>query len=272
MLDYTRAILNKTKKDVDTALTVFRFGTQILYILYLIYMLFSISDIWYLYLPLLIISAAFLVFDLVTTRDIRLLKEMRISLFGNRERKDKLARTKKTRSNIRKAKFWISHSLKLAVLVSALYPIVAYPYSVHPINIVCATVMAFLWILQIMLEVFRLILEDRFNLFAEALHADIEIVTKPVNKVKNAFKRMIGKDVEEPEAPSKERVYLDGLVEERRAERAAEKEDARVSRKEKIADWLDARISGFKRKETTDTEDSVPVYFTDESTSVDDDV
>lgn len=263
MLDYTRAIFSKTKKDLDIALVSFRLGTQILYIAYLIYMLFTQSPIWYLYLTLLIISAAFLAFDIVTANGIKSLKELGIPFFGSNERKERLQRARKKRSNIRKIKFYASHILKLLVLASSLYPIISSPYSVHPIHIISVTVMSFLWIMQIVLEILRLVIEERFDLFVEAVNADLEVVTKPVNTVKNAFKRMIGKDVDEPVAPTKERVYLDRLVEEKRAERAQEKSDARDERKEKISDWLSDRISSLRGK--AKDADSEEDYYYDQS-------
>lgn len=228
MLDYTKAIFSKTKKDLDTALTVFQFGTQILYIVYLICILFTSSPIWYLYLSLLIVSVAFFVFDLVTRSGIRSLRELGIPFFGTNEHKKRLYRTKKKRSNIRRIKFCISHTLKLLVLASSLYPIIVSPFDVHPIHIICTTAMILLWIMQIVLEILRMIFTGRLELFYEAMHADIEFVTKPVTGVKNVFKKIVGKEVEEPAAPTKERLFLDELVaqrkEEKKEKKAAEKE------------------------------------------------
>ena len=283
MLDYTRAIFHKTKKDLDTALTFFQFGTQILYITYLICILFTKSSIWYLYLSLLIISVAFLAFDIATRYGIKSLKDVGISLLGNKERKEKLYRVKQNRRNIRKIKFYTSHILKLSVLASSLYPIIASPYSVHPIHIILATVMAFLWIMQIVFEILRLILEDRFDLFIEAMHADIERITKPVNTVKNAFKKLVGKEVEEPAEPTKERIYLDSLVEQRKAEKeaakaekAAEKAkneeyeaDEDTEKRSSVSEWLSARISALKKKEKTESQD---VIFTDATDDTESDI
>ena len=283
MLDYTRAIFHKTKKDLDTALTFFQFGTQILYITYLICILFTKSSIWYLYLSLLIVSVAFLAFDIATRYGIKSLKDVGISLLGNKERKEKLYRVKQNRRNIRKIKFYTSHMLKLSVLASSLYPIIASPYSVHPIHIILATVMAFLWIMQIVFEILRLILEDRFDLFIEAMHADIERITKPVNTVKNAFKKLVGKEVEEPAEPTKERIYLDSLVEQRKAEKeaakaenAAEKAkneeyeaDEDTEKRSSVSEWLSARISALKKKEKTESQD---VIFTDATDDTESDI
>jgi hypothetical protein len=280
MLDYTKAIFSKTKKDLDTALTFFQLGTQILYLIYLSCILFTQSEIWYLYLSLLIVSGAFFIFDITTRSGIKSLKELGIPIFGSNEHKKKLQQAKKKRNNIRKIKFYLSHTLKLAVLTSSLYPIIASPYNVHPIHIICSTVMILLWIMQIVLEIMRLIFEGRLELFYEAMHADIEFITKPVNSVKNAFKRLVGKEVEEPMEPTKERVYLDGLVEERKAEKAAAKKAAKAemedegeepkTKKERISDWLESRIFGLNRNKRIEEDEDDFVTVADDSASDDD--
>ena len=273
MLDYTKAIFSKTKRDLDTALTFFQLGTQILYIVYLVCILFTQSKIWYLYLSLLIVSSAFFIFDIITRSGIKSLKELGIPIFGSNEHKEKLQRAKRKRSSIRKIKFYLSHTLKLLVLASSLYPIIASPYNVHPIHIICATVMMLLWIMQIVLEIMRLLFEGRLELFYEAMHADIEFITKPVNSVKNAFKRFVGKEVEEPMAPTKERIYLDGLVEERREEKAAAKRAAKMqketeneepkTRKERLSDWLETHLQVRNRNKPVVEEEDDLVTVTD---------
>ena len=283
MLDYTKAIFSKTKKDFDTALTFFQLGTQILYIAYLVCMLFTQSPIWYLYLSLLVVSIAFFIFDITTRKGIKSLKELGIPFLRRNENKEKLQRAKKKRSNIRRIKFYSSHALKLLVLATSLYPIITSPYEVHPVQIICTTVMVLLWIMQIVLEVLRLIFEGRLELFYEAMHADMEFITKPVNSVKNVFKRMVGKEVDEPTAPTKERIYLDGLVEERKAEKAAAKAAARAeaktedvteaaepkSKKEKISEWLDSHIFGPNKNRKADVEVDDFVTITDDAASND---
>ncbi len=263
MLDYTRAIFDKTKKDLEISLTVFQFGTQIIYIAYLIYLLFIPNKIWYLHLSLLLISAAFLVFDIITANGIRAIRGEKISIFGKRRHNEKLSRAKKRRSNIRRIKFYTSHVIKLFVLASTFYPIIVAPDTVHPLSVMCTTVMVLLWIIQIIFEVLRTVLEGRGELFMEALRADVEFVTKPVSAVKNTFKKIIGQEVEDTPSPTKERVYLDGLVERNREAKSAEKASAKAERSEKISSWLDDHISklSFKRKakDETDENDLIPV-------------
>ena len=259
MFDYSRAIFDKTKKDLDIALTIYRFGIQILYISYLIYLLFTPNKIWYLHLALLAISTAFFVFDIVTTKAIKAIKAEKVSRFAKRAKSERLARAKKRRSDIKKIKFYTSHFIKIFVLASAFYPIIVAPTTVHPLSIMCTTVMVLLWILQIIFEILKLVLEGRGELFMEALHADVEFITKPVGFVKDTFNKLRGKEVEEKPEPTKERKYLDGLVQSIKDEKAAKKAEEKSQKSEKLSSWLDSHLSkitakrGAKEADETET-------------------
>ena len=259
MLDYTRSIIDKTKKDFDTAVTIFQFGTQISYILYLIYTLFTSSNIWYIYLALLVVSVIFFVFDVSAKRELISLKEMTVHFWRKSKHKANLDQAKRKRQTIKKLKFYISHSLKMLVLISSLYPIISAPYSVHPINIIFTTVMAFLWIAQIVLEIMKVIVHVRIDMIFEALHADLEIVTKPINYIKNTFNKLTGKEIDESDT-SKHRAKLDEIVEDWREEKATKKAEQRAARKEKLADWLDSHLSKLHNKK------NIPEY--DESVTI----
>ena len=263
MFNYTKAFLKKTKNDLDTALTVFQFGTQILYIAYLIYLLSTLSNIWYLHLTLLVISTAFLVFDLITTNNIRSIRTSRFSIFGIWHRQEKIYRAKRKRNSIRKIKFCTSHVIKLLVLSSALYPIIAHPYSVHPFSIVCTTVMALVWILQIVFEVLRVMLEGKFDLFLEALHADGEIISKPVNAVKNTFRKFMGKDIEDAPEPTKERKYLDELVENDKSAKTEKKREAKKSKK--LSDWFNNHMHKDNHTENNNEEETSLVVLSSDT-------
>ncbi|MBR2971884.1 MAG: hypothetical protein IKC61_03020 [Clostridia bacterium] len=102
--------------------------------------------------------------------------------------------------------------------------------------------------IQILLEAVRLILNSRLDLFAEALRADFEFVTKPVDSVKNTFRKFMGKDVKDEREPTKERTYLDSVVEKFRAKKAEEKNEKKAEHGERLSDWLDSYVKGFKRK------------------------
>lgn len=254
MLDYTRAIISKTAKDVETAFTVFHFGTQILYIAYLAYLIFTPNKIWYLHLALLLISAAFLAYDIIATKNITALKREKLSIFKKKTHKARISQAKQQKAKIQKMKFYLSHSIKLFVLASAFYPIIVMPDTVHPLSIMCTTVMVLLWILLVVFEVLKIMLEGRLELFTEALQADVEFVTKPVSAVKDTFKKIMGKEVEEKPAPTQDRLYLDKLVASARDEKSAKKAEAKATRSEKLSSWLDTHLTKLTSKRTAKDE------------------
>lgn len=250
MFDYTRTLFNKTIKDVTTAFSIFHFGTQGIYIAYLTYLIFTPNNIWYLHLSLLAISVAFLVYDIVSSQTILALKKEKPNRFGKKLHKKRLTLAKQQKATVAKIKFYASHSIKLFVLASAFYPIIVAPETVHPLSIMCTTVMVLLWILLVIFEIVKIMLEGRKELFLEALQADVEFVTKPVNAVKKFF----GKDVDDNAEITKEREYLDGLVQTVREEKALKKAEVKAQRSEKLSSWLDSHLPKKGKKKAKNTE------------------
>ena len=103
----------------------------------------------------------------------------------------------------------------------------------------------------------------------EALHADVAFVTKPVGFVKDAFNKIRGKEVEEKPEPTKERKYLDDLVQNIKDEKAAKKAEEKAAKSEKLSSWLDSHLSKLSSKRTqkanSDDETSADDANTDES-------
>ena len=98
--------------------------------------------------------------------------------------------------------------------------------------------------------------EGRMALFIEAMHADMEIVSKPVSTVKNAFHKFIGHDVEEAPEPTKERKYLDELVEKNKNEKTEKRKMKKAERSERIATWLDNHLPKRKAKDNKTEKES----------------
>ena len=88
----------------------------------------------------------------------------------------------------------------------------------------------------------------------EALHADVEFVTKPVNAVKDTFSKILGKEVDEKPEPTKARLYLDDLVQTAKEEKSEKKAEAKAAKTEKFSSWLDKHFSksNSKSKENDD--------------------
>lgn len=235
MLKHTRKLLNQTINDFNILRAFFSYTTQIIYIIYLTYLLITPNEIWYIHLALLLISIPFLVYDIISNDNINRLKKEKPRfwrIIKKRKYKKALSDAKKSKNIIKKIKSYTSHTLKLIVLAVSFYPIIVSPNSVHPLSIICTSIMAIVWLLHIVVEVLTLIIQKRIEMFKEALSADMEFITKPVSTVKSTFKRIIGKESEEESDPTE-------------------------NRDSSITDWLDARISGFKRKTKTETYSSV---------------
>ncbi len=225
MLNNTRGVIEKTKKDIDRAVTLFQFGTQIIFILYQGIILFTDSKIWYLHLALFIISLAFLVFDIVITRDIKRVKGTKFSIFRAREQRAELKELRTQKSRVERVKNYISHIIKALVIGTAIYAIVTAPDTVHPLSVIGATLMTVSWIVQALLEVAKHIVIARLDSFKEALAEDFEFVTRSIDKIKKIF----GKEDAEKEPDAR---------------------DEESSRLGKIASWLSDRISARSRKES----------------------
>lgn len=226
MLKHTRKLINETINDFRSIRTFFSYATQVIYIIYLIYLLITPNAIWYIHLTLLVISIPFFIYDIISTNNINRIRKEKPRFwrfFKKRKYKKVISDAKKSKAKIGRIKFYTSHVLKLIVLATAFYPIIVSPDSVHPLSIIGTTIMAIIWLLYLVLEVLILIIEKRCEMFKEALSTDVEFITKPVNAVKNTFKRIIGEDGEK-----------EGKTTEKHSEN--------------ITDWLETRISKFKYK------------------------
>lgn len=238
MFDYTKAIFYKTMSDLKLFARIWTIGTLGVYIAYLIYAIAANSGFLAANIILLVLSLLYFAFYIaVIIKDFELLKARR-----------KLAR---------KTYKYLKYVINSITLITALYSIWLSPYSVHPFKLLITVFMSIMLVVQLALEVSITIIEKRFNMFIEAFNADIEFVTKPVNTVKNVFKKITGQDVVTEKERSGDRVYLDELVEQRRDAKSREKAVAKAERSEKISAWLDSRISkiSFKRKRKENTED-----------------
>ncbi len=232
MLDYTIVATKKTVEDIKRFSLVFSILTQILYIGYLIYALVCDLGFIWLNIPLLAISSAYLVFYLIVN--------------GKSGKKIKEAR-KNARHTYKFVKISAA-SFNLAVL---LYSIWAFPEEVKPISIVFATLMTVVLVLHLATELVCVFAERRMNLFIEALKADLEVVTKPLDSAKNFVRKIRGEEplVNEDE-PTSQRKMLDERVSKRRAEKRERKHE----KKEKLIDFVFGRNRISEKSEAEDNE------------------
>ena len=244
MFDYTKAIFYKTLADLKLFAKIWTISTLGVYITYLIYAIATGSGSLVANIILLTLTSIYFAFYLMMIiKGSELLK----------------ARKKIVKKTYKYSKYVIN----AVTLSTALYSIWINPYNVHPFKLLVTVFMVIMLVVQLALEVSVIIVEKRFNMFIEAFHADIEVVTKPVNTVKNVFKKIVGQEVEPEKERSKDRVYLDKLVEQGRDAESAKKAAAKAERNEKISSWLDNHISKrpFKRKkeEVTEVKELAPL-------------
>ena len=243
MFKHTGKLTVRTFKDISKIFTLISFIrsfrvsciTQVVYMLYLVYMLVTANLIWYIYLTLLLISISFFIYNIISYNRINRLEKNKPSFWRiiKRYKHNKIiSDAKKSKKKIERINFYISHILKFIIFATSFCQILISPNSVHPISMILTTIFAIIWLIEIVLDVLRLIIEKRLKMLKEAFSADMEFITKPVNAVKNTVKSIIGKEVDEKNSSNEER-------------------------SESITDWLDARISKLKRN--TKTEASVSV-------------
>ena len=219
MLDYTIVATKKTVEDIKRFSLVFTVLTQLLYIGYLVYALVSGFGYTAVNITLLSISSAYFVFFLI----------------ANGKNGKRIKEAKKNARHTYKIIKIFAASFNLAVL---LYSIWAFPEEVKPMSIVLATLMTVVWVLQLVTELVRVFAERRMNLFIEALKADLESVTKPIDNAKNFVRRLRGEEpIVNEDEPSRQRKMLDERVTEYRAEKR-EKKHKKI---EKITDFVFGR-------------------------------
>ena len=238
MFDYTKAIFNKTMSDLRLFAKIWTLGTLGVYIAYLLYATISTSEFLAANIVLLVLTVAYFVFNLILiTKGSEILK----------------ARKRLAKRAYKYSKYVINS----VTLITALCSIWLNPYDVHPFKLLITVFMAIMLVVQLALEVSVTIVEKRFNMFIEAFNADIEFVTKPVNTVKNVFKKITGQEVAPEKSPSKDRVYLDELIEQERDAKSMQRAAAKAKKSEKISAWLDNRISKLKanRKQKEEKEE-----------------
>ncbi len=202
MLDYTQVAGRKIYSDVRKISLVCSILTQLFYIFYLIHALWSGVGVFEVNLVMLVLSSAYFAFFVYN------------HVYGT---KTKLAKA------VRESFKWSKRLVKLLNLGIMVYGIVYTAVEPDPLSVILTVVMAVLWLADILLEITVIVVKNWCLLLYESLKADVEFVTKPAASVGNFFKKLSGKEVEEPAPPTKKRLYLDELVEEFRTEKKDKK-------------------------------------------------
>ena len=232
MLDYTHVAGRKIYNDVRRISLVCNVLTQLFYIFYLVYAIGAGVGIFYANLTMLILSSAYFAFFVYN------------QVYGK-----KTTLTKAVKDVFK----WSKRVVKLLNLVIMVYGIVYTSVEPDPLSVILTVLMAVLWIADILLEITVTIVKGWCNLLFESLKADVEFITKPATSVGNFFKKLSGKEVEEPTPPTKQRLYLDELVEEFRNEKRDKKMEERYVKQQ-------AKEAKKRRQEEQDV-DHAPFFF-----------
>ena len=206
MLDYTQVAGRKIYNDVRKISLVCSILTQLFYIFYLIHALWSNVGVFPVNLVMLVLSSVYFAFFVYN------------HTYGAQK---KLAKT------VTETFKWSKRLVKLLNLGIMVYGIVSTAVDPDPLTVILTVVMAVLWLADILLEITVIVVKNWCMLLYESLKADVEVFTKPAASVGNFFKKLSGKEVEEPAPPTKRRLYLDELVEEFRAEKKDKKLEAK---------------------------------------------
>ncbi len=214
MLDYTKAALQKIADDFKKLVYFFNVITQIAYIAYLTYALFAPIGIFWVNVTLASIAVAYFIFFMIITQGNALYVKQNLH---------------KVVQNI----FKISKLLlKIFTIGVMLYGIYNTTQHVTPFGVILSAMMIVGFLLQFIFTLIGNIVSSRFQLLLAAIEADKEELTKPVKAVGNFFKKITGKEIEPEKEKSKDRLWLDRQVEEKRAKRREEKLQEKAAKKQ----------------------------------------
>ncbi len=209
MLDYTRTAISKTISDFKKFGYFFNISMQLIYIIYLIYTIIAESGIFAVNIILAAISLAYLVFYLVTY-----------------DENDKKSLKIFTKRSYKLFKLSVK-AFTLGVMIYGIYAAAGY---ITPLSVILSALTVVTWFMQVIMELTLIFLQNQMNLFITAIEADIDEALKPVHAVGNFIDKVRRKAPEAPKEPSKNRLLLDRLVSERKAEKKRLKSERKAEK------------------------------------------
>ncbi|MBQ4268910.1 MAG: hypothetical protein IJB97_04605 [Clostridia bacterium] len=211
MLDYTKAAFGKIINDVKKVRLLFELFTQLFMATYLFYSLFSNPTLRFVNGVLLFLTLAYLGFWLYVVK-------------GGLKKEEKELKKRVTR--IFK---YIKLAFGLYTLAFAVYGIYTNIHFLDFISLLLTVFTVISFTLKVLLLVLEYVVDYYKNLIRTAIETDVSNALKPVNSVKKFF----GKDVEEPAEPTKERLLLDKIVEEKKRQAQELKEQKKQEKAQK---------------------------------------
>ncbi len=234
MLDYTIAAGKRVWRNIRLTSIVFNIAVQAISIFFLTYILLKGNGIFAINLLLLALSCGYLGFYCLALAN---------------GMKGKLKR------RVKQIFSWSKRAIKLVNLGIMLYAIFS-AKDRTTMDVVIAVCSLGFWVLDLLFELLSMAVRSWGTLVFEGLKADAEKLATPVTATKNFFKKLTGQEVEEKPEPTKKRIFLDGLVEERRTEKVNEKLEKKLLKKQKRAEAREAKLAQRQaKKEIAPTED-----------------
>ena len=214
MFDYTRAALNKIKKDLNIVKWIFDYGFHIIMIAYLIFAVIVKNGSIIINSVLLGLTIVTLIYTIVYSRK---------------------GETKKEKKKAKRVLKSVKHKLKVGTLivkgisfVVTFYGMYISTNSTSPISIIFTTLMLIMWILSVMLEVFSFLIEIDIDYIKEGLKYDVTL-----SEARLGIAKLITSDVA---------VQLDPKVEKLKKF----VDEAREERKENFKGNISKIVSGVK--------------------------
>lgn len=180
MLEYTKVVLNQTIDDIKKIAVIANFVTQGVYISYLIYAIATKAGILYVNIPLLAVSAVYLVFSIIM------------------ENKKKNKSADKIKSKVKKTYKIAKYIILIPALVSAIITLTTLDSDNITFSLLFTVMMIFTYVTSILLSVITRVVEQRLSMFEVAIKSDLE----PIVNAYNTIRRFKGERVEES-APDK---------------------------------------------------------------------
>lgn len=152
---HTKAAIKMIGKELKTIAFIANIIAQITMLVSLTYNLITTSGLWYINLPLLVLSIAYSIFTIVDH-----IKEIK----------------KETKNEIKKvfrwAK-WVKCILKAFPIVIALYDLFIASSNLTPITLISPIVITAMWLFNILLNIVYLVIETKVDLFLDCIVEDL---------------------------------------------------------------------------------------------------
>ena len=178
MFKYTRAAVTMIIEDIKRYAKIFQYGSSVFIVIYYIYAFLTQKGN---VIANAILASLFVAYTIF------------VYFFAKHK-------NKKIQRIIRRSYKWINLGIKAFTLGVMIYGIYMATTDVTPINTILASLMIFLWVMQVLLELIIKIIQDKSDLFIAAWTKDLENMS-PKKTVKKIFDKVRNKEVKEEKSP-----------------------------------------------------------------------